>query len=500
MENKRKIDTGFLLVFALSLVFYTWLAAQTPYAWDDWTWGQALGIERFLTGSLNCRYAGNLVEIIITRSVPVKDIFMGLCFALLPVSFLAVLRQTDGEPNRPWMTLVLANILILCMPRGMWRQTYGWIAGFANYVPSALLMLLCHGLLLRKREKATPLAMLGAFALGLVSQLFLENTAIYLTAAALFFVVLRWVLDKKPDGVLIAFFIAAALGLVIMFSSSIYGELFRKGYVLDGTRAFNFPMGEGLKYKILLSMKYYLKYFIELWNRNYVLSAAILTALTLAFDKRRRVVFGVINGAFALFFCATGILGDVQLGSEQSTVYFALSVGLVYFLLVALECLLLFWKSERKRLWVLAFVWISAPAVVAPLAVTDMSGGRLFFMPYVFELEFFLLLIKPVAGKVSVRAGNALTAWCCAVLAVLCLHFVGVYRDIGAVSRERDAIFAAAQPGDTVLVPMFPHDEYIWVTDPPTVWYYKPEDLEYFKTFFSLPEDVEVIFESVIGA
>ena len=87
MENKKS-SAPFALVLSLSIVFYIWLAAQIPYGWDDWTWGLPMGMERFLTASINCRYAGNLVEIIITRSRLLKDVIMGLCFALLPLSFL----------------------------------------------------------------------------------------------------------------------------------------------------------------------------------------------------------------------------------------------------------------------------------------------------------------------------------------------------------------------------------------------------------------------------
>lgn len=205
MENKKS-SAPFALVLSLSIVFYIWLAAQIPYGWDDWTWGLPMGMERFLTASINCRYAGNLVEIIITRSRLLKDIIMGLCFALLPLSFFAVLRQACGRSARPCLLLVLANLLLLCMPREIWRQTYGWIAGFANYVPSMLLLLLCHALLLRRREeKPGALRLVGAFALGLTAQLFLENLALYIFASALLFFIIRWVQNKKPDWLLAVF-------------------------------------------------------------------------------------------------------------------------------------------------------------------------------------------------------------------------------------------------------------------------------------------------------
>lgn len=498
MGNK-KTSTPFLLVLGLSIVFYTWLAAQIPYGWDDWTWGLPMGMERFLTASINCRYAGNLVEIIITRSLLCKDIIMGLCFALLPASFFAVLRQVYGRSASPCLLLILANLLLLCMPRNIWRQTYGWIAGFANYVPSMLLLLLCHGVLLRRREGEKPGVprLLGAFALGLTAQLFLENLALYIFASALLFFIIRWVQNKKPDRVLAAFFVGAAIGFCVMFASSLYLELFQKGYTLDYTRELSFSMDEGLAQKAIHTLVRFAGYFTQLWNRSFILSAAILAALTLSFGKgRRRGILAVINGAFALYFIATGIFGDLPLGSETLTAYFAHGMGFAYFCLVAVECLLLFWRSDRRRLFVLLFVWLSAPAIVAPLAVTFTDGGRMYFAPYVLELEFLLLLCAPLTERLSDKSGRAVTAVIGAVLCLLCVNFALVYREIGSVDRERQAIIAAARPGETIFLPEYPHEEYNWVTDPPSVDWYTPEYMDYFKAFFGIPENVEVEFES----
>lgn len=497
MENKKS-SAPFALVLSLSIVFYIWLAAQIPYGWDDWTWGLPMGMERFLTASINCRYAGNLVEIIITRSRLLKDIIMGLCFALLPLSFFAVLRQACGRSARPCLPLILSNLLLLCMPREIWRQTYGWIAGFANYVPSMLLLLLCHALLLRRREeKPGALRLVGAFALGLTVQLFLENLALYIFASALLFFIIRWVQNKKPDWLLAAFFAGAAIGFCVMFASSLYLELFQKGYTLDYTRELSFSVDEGLAQKAVHTLTRFMGYFSRLWNENSILSAAILLVLSLSFGKgRKRLVFTLINAAFALFFVLTGSFGGVELGSEALTEYFANAMGFAYFCLVAVECLLLFWRSDRRRFFVLLFVWLSAPAIVAPLAVTFTDGGRMYFAPYVLELEFLLLLCEPLTERLSDKSGRAATALIGAALCLLCVNFALVYREIGIVDRERQAIIAAAQPGETILLPEYPHEQYNWVTDPPSAEWYTPEYMDYFKAFYGIPEEVEVEFES----
>ena len=38
--------------------------------------------------------------------------------------------------------LVIGTILLLSMPRDIFRQTFSWICGFANYVPPVLLTMI----------------------------------------------------------------------------------------------------------------------------------------------------------------------------------------------------------------------------------------------------------------------------------------------------------------------------------------------------------------------
>ena len=72
------------LIYILFAVFYLWLAAQIPYTHDDWDWGLEVGMQQWLTASVNSRYVGNFFEIIMTRSVFLKTVIMGGTFFLLP--------------------------------------------------------------------------------------------------------------------------------------------------------------------------------------------------------------------------------------------------------------------------------------------------------------------------------------------------------------------------------------------------------------------------------
>ena len=60
--------------YGLFLIFYLWLAAQIPYTDDDWDWGLPVGIQQLVTASLNSRYAGNGLVVLLTRSVFLKTL------------------------------------------------------------------------------------------------------------------------------------------------------------------------------------------------------------------------------------------------------------------------------------------------------------------------------------------------------------------------------------------------------------------------------------------
>ena len=65
--------------------FYLWIFSRTPYQLDDWFWGTPLGMSMFLTGGLNGRYPGNLLEVVVSRSSFLKAVLPGLIATMIPL-------------------------------------------------------------------------------------------------------------------------------------------------------------------------------------------------------------------------------------------------------------------------------------------------------------------------------------------------------------------------------------------------------------------------------
>ena len=96
-ENRLRL-WGRICFYAVFSLFFLWLAAQVPYTHDDWDWGLGIGWQQLLTANINSRYAGNLLEVIMTRSSFLKTIFMAVGYFFVP--FLASTIATDDNAHQ----------------------------------------------------------------------------------------------------------------------------------------------------------------------------------------------------------------------------------------------------------------------------------------------------------------------------------------------------------------------------------------------------------------
>ena len=162
----------------------------------------------------------------------------------------------------------------------------------------------------------------------------------------------------------------------------------------------------------------------------------------------------------------------------------------VYFLWVAVQIPVLF-RGRKGLVARLLTTWISVVMVIAPLVVTSENAVRMCF-PSSALLNLFALqllgLVLEEANKRSLIVG--LTA-AMVVTVLLCGYFGKIYYDIGIAKRERVAyIQQEVEAGsDVILVPQYPHTEFIWRPNP-------LYDLRfyYFKEFYGIPQSTQLYF------
>ena len=502
LKNRRAIYRAVLLV---TLLLYLWLAACIPYTHDDWEWGLPQGLRHFLAADLNSRYMGNLVEILLTRSPLLKTLVMGLVFTALPAAaaalgcFCAGLRGEEAlRVKLP--AFLLGNLLLLSLRLDIWRETYAWVAGFSNYVASALLLLAYHRLLLDGEEEKTGLPrLLAAYLAGVAVQLFLEDLTIYVLLCTLLALLLRRLRREAIPRSLWALLIGNVLGTALMFSSGLYGVLFHTGSAIDSYRELTFDPHAGIFAILSRLIRLFLVLFPPaIWVTSWTFSIAVLLLLACLALRRRpgrlSAWIAALNGLLTVYLVYVRFRGRIQLPSLWWSNILDAGMGLLIFLAALGELLLLFDGQPQLRRRALLF-WCSAPAVTLPLAaVTYEMGTRFFLTPDIMLMETALLLLAELLRERPKRA--ALTALLCALGAcALFVHLAPIYGGIGAAARERERLIRQTQTGESerLILPAFPGGgKYLHHPDPGEGSAY----VQNFRAFYGIPEGVELRFES----
>ena len=223
MEETKKSKPLRLLTVLLSVAAVAAMLWCAPYFKDDWAWGSQVGLERLqshFTG-YNGRYLGNLLVMVLTRSLPVKIILMTAGILALP---LLVSRLAN---KKLFLLFPLSLLGVAVMPADLFRQTMVWASGFSNYMPPVLLTL-CYLLLVWDlwddtapvQSKWSPFC---ALLIGGCGALFMEHVTLYNLALAVAVLIFSKVKHHKTYATHWCFLAGAVIGAGIMFTNSAYG-------------------------------------------------------------------------------------------------------------------------------------------------------------------------------------------------------------------------------------------------------------------------------------
>ncbi|MDN6572144.1 MAG: hypothetical protein L0L22_14245, partial [Staphylococcus equorum] len=117
------------------------------------------------------------------------------------------------------ITYIFCFLLILLIPVSFYSQTYGWLAGFANYNTSTFFFLWL--IFLVKKNKVTFLSLTAIFILSMLTQLFIENISISSILIAIIGLAIA-VFFKESILPYLSWLLGAISGAIIMFSNSAY--------------------------------------------------------------------------------------------------------------------------------------------------------------------------------------------------------------------------------------------------------------------------------------
>ena len=439
---------------ALGALFLALLAlcGLFPLTGDDW-FREELGrrltgptdlLEAVLTGwrTYNGRILGNLLAYAAGSRRLLRE--------LLRAAFLfgtVRLAAGHGGFRTVWGTLLTAAAL-LALPRDMFAQIYPWAAGFFNYVPPVTLALAALRMLEdlfaeRPVPGGVPRAA-AVFLLGLCGALFVEHVTLYgVWAGAVLLAWSRWRgITSAPAA---AFCLGTLLGALALFLSPSYGLIWGGGAYSAGLWA---NAGENLP--VVVS---------GLISRCPVLYLA-LTALGLAwFAASRRAgpdrLLAALLTAGCGCFILCGLRGEWTGGEALAAVLWgaALWAG----------CWRWLPKGERRNRAL--FFLASAGVGALPLLAVSPIGPRCLYWSYVClvisagnllsALPLGLLPRRPVRGTALGLAVGVLA------------FYLALFLPIHALEGERLAALeeAVAQGRREVVLPTYPHGEYLWEGD-----------------------------------
>ena len=439
---------------ALGALFLALLAlcGLFPLTGDDW-FREELG--RRLTGPMdllgtvfhgwrtyNGRILGNLLAYAAGSRRLLRE--------LLRAAFLfgtVRLAAGHGGFRTVWGTLLTAAAL-LALPRDMFAQIYPWAAGFFNYVPPVTLALAALRMLEdlfaeRPVPGGVPRAA-AVFLLGLCGALFVEHVTLYGVWAGI--VLLAWSWRRGlPPAPAAAFCAGTLLGAILLFLSPSYGLIWGGGAYSAGLWA---NAGENLP--VVVS---------GLISRCPVLYLT-LTALGLAwFAASRRTGPDRLLAALLALGCGCFILCGLRGRWTGGEALAAVLWG------AALWAGCWRWLPKGERRNRALFFLASAGVGALPLLAVSPIGPRCLYWSYVClvisagnllsALPLGLLPRRPVRGTALGLVAGVLA------------FYLALFLPIHALEGERLAALeeAVAQGRREVVLPTYPHGEYLWEGD-----------------------------------
>lgn len=496
MLSKQKKSDVFIYLSVLLISVY--IAYQIPYTHDDWDWGIDMGLTYLFTADINSRYVGNFFEVIMTRSVTLKTLIMGItCFAvpLLMVKLSAHVRE-EGSGKNNGSLFLLSTALLLSLEKDIVNTTFNWTAGFANYIISLVFLGAFYWLIFTE-EKDDLMRDLLCGLVTLAAQLFLENITVYILMVSLIVLLLK---RKKKY---IFMFAGAVIGTVLMFSSSVYLELLSTGTGLGYHREVVFDSGTDFFGNIINILN---NYFTQLFGNAYVCSSNVCIVLSLSLlcetilkkqelDKKCFIAFVAADCVCTICYC---IIYGVMLicGIEIIGVGCSVTAGAVFLITVIVQTAVLFGKDHRKRN-ILLFLVLSSQIVIAPLMVVK-SG---FSLRSHITPAFILIIVScAVIDDILLQMGDKYPKVKCdklfmvaasVLLTVVFVRRIFIFSAIGAVDRQRrDEIrncdFSVQKE---IQLAKYPYSDCLVGSEPSYGM-----SIVFFKEFYGIPEDVDVVF------
>ncbi len=451
MEHKIiKKTIWYLFTVVFFGIFYYFL----PFAGDDWAWGSQTGINRLNNAfsGYNGRYLGNILIILITRSVVAKLVLCSLTMFLLVFILCKIFDGLSKEKNGTVnYILAFSSVLVLVVPNQIafgelqpfqiFGSTVGWLSGFTNYAVPSVLILIFYYFAANKGFENIWVYIFLVFD-GIVACLCVEHYSLFCMLFSFAVVAYRFYHYKRICKKSLFFFSGSFVGSLIMFSNSSY-RLMQKGDVNENQRAVGF----------LGSFKQYAKYIFG-ENANETLVAVFTAVLLLSI------------AAFLIFFFIKS------------------------------------YKAFKSRNIINLLPMICLVVMTLPLLVTN-SGKEIYVVaPRCYFLQYFMLVIyffkkfsdKNKAGRISFDK-KAVTGLKLCLAALIVLTGI-LYFNLDYTGYIRNKTVDTALDNDYSTIEIIEYPKGIEHIQWSSNFITKETYLERYRNFKNIPKDKELVLVS----
>lgn len=489
-------NKGFFIISGCLIILFAGLSYMFPYSGDDWAWGSSIGLQRLETffEMYNGRYFGNFLVLAITRSRLLRTILMSLSY------YGVCLLCYKYAPIKKNSSLLLAAVLFFVIPRAVFSQSIVWSAGYANYVPSAIIsalyMLMVNNITGTDTPEYPQYFVIVTFLMGFCGAPFIENIALFNICFAVAVIGYTAIKFKKAFACHFGFLAGSIAGSLWMFSNSAYSA------ISAGTDSYR-DVSENFLDLILTVLGHILTVCQHLVISNGVMCAiasvllAISAIIFIKQSKCKKEKFVVISVLSVHFVCLAYIIYRtcliyITVNEETKTnpSVHILSVAVAFIYIITMFILPLRCVDKGCKFRMLLPLYC-VPVIVAPLLVVNPIGPRCLFAAYLFIMIFIVNLFCYTSQKLNPNktSDKKIVAGLVAGLCTLAVIYISIFYPIFKYDGKRNELakIQSENGESTVIISQLPHSNYVWMGNPDTdLWTYR------YKIFNSLDESVKI--------
>ncbi len=438
--NKYRIFIIFTIIFLLCLLF--------PYSGDDIAWGlNSLSVDTVKTFSrdlsLNGRYLGNILTIIITKNMVLKSLLISLTLSTI----ILIIHHIFKIKYR----YILFFLLI--MPINMLKQSIVWASGFANYGFSTLFLLLTI-ILVQKMWHVNKLNIksLILFIVSIFSCLFVENLTVFMVLLFLSLNVIYYIKNHKINYNLIIGLIGVLIGTYIMFSHPVYINIFNGG---DNYR--NIADKRGIFHRIMSNYGLVIK--------NYVIEgSALLFIIMLAvtnkyYKKTEDKIYSILYN-YSLIYLTYVLISNIFLLEAKFNYILYLNILLSIIFIISFITIII--KAYKDKTNILNIILVII-GILAPLFIVTPIGPRNLLMIYILEIILLFTICKETNYILTSKKVDYMILL---ISSILTFCYFNIYGNISYYYNKRlNYLKTINMCSNEILLFKIPNGEYLWQSE-----------------------------------